>query len=396
MVTIEAIDALVEKAALGLPIIFIGPLPNQTYPVLSSTQNALTSAISKLLATKGVYQIQRTEDLPALLSKIGIKPRVSLECSTNPVLSVYRSAKDIDYVYLFNDQPGSARCNATISASRVTPYSYNAWTGAQRPLLRYSVDKSTFSFSAELNSNETAIIALHRGEPGSQRSYTSSSDSLVSLEASKNSILALVTGPTVITSSTGEVYRLQPRLTGTQNLKNWDLTVEDWHSASDRLAVQTEIANHTFTNTTLVPWNRLVSPIDGSSLEKVSGVGHYTTKFTVPTTPSNSKNSLFGILKLPLIQHTARVYIDGKLQPPVDPVKPVVQLDGLVSGKTYELRIEVTTTLFNRIKAEANSTWVVGQTAGQLQPLYASMPFTEYGLVGDVNITWGEKIVIAK
>lgn len=395
VVTIEAIDAIAEKAALGLPIIFIGPLPSQTYPVVSSTQSALTSAISKLLAIRGVHRIESTEDLPGLLSRIDIKPRVFLNCSTSPVLSVYRSTDDIDYIYLFNDQSGSTRCSVTISASRVTPYLYNAWTGAQRPLLQYSASNSTFSFSVEFHSNETAIIALHPNDSGSQNGYTSSSDSLVSLEASENETLALVTGPAVITSSTGQVHRLQPRLTGTHTLTNWNLVIEDWHSASNRLLVETQITNHSFINTTLVPWNRLVSPIDGSSLEKVSGVGHYTTELIVPATPSNSSHGLFGILKLPLIQHTARVYIDGNLQPPVDPVNPIAQLDGLIPGTTHQLRIEITTTLFNRIKAEPNSTWVVGQTAGQLQPLYATLPFMEYGLVGDVNITWGEKMVIS-
>ncbi|KAF2108840.1 hypothetical protein BDV96DRAFT_636539 [Lophiotrema nucula] len=396
VITVKAAEALVNKASAGLPIIFIGSAPSQTYPATASTQSSLASAVSKLLASPMVHQVKTINDVPMLLSKMSIKPHISLDCSSNPVLPVHRSAGDVDYIYLFNDQAVSAKCNASISASGVTPYIYNSWTGSQTPLLQYSTSNSTINIPIALRSNETTIIALHHNTTSPRCTFTATSGSLHSFDTANNGTVALVTGPAALTSSTGRISQLTPTVIGVQNLTTWDIVIEDWHSSDNRLLVQTEIIDHRFIDTTtLVPWTQLVSAIDGSSLERVSGVGHYLTDITVPTAVSNSSNPVFGILSLPMIQHTARVYIDGNVQAPIDPVRPEILLEGLVPGTTYQLRVEITTTLFNRIKAEANLTWIVGQVAGQLQPAYATLPYEKYGLLDPVTITWGEKMAVS-
>lgn len=101
-----------------------------------------------------------------------------------------------------------------------------------------------------------------------------------------------------------------------------------------------------------------------------------------------------GLLKLPRIRHTARVYIDGVQLDPVDPVNPLVELGPLKPGDEHEIRVDVSTTLFNRIKAESNDTLVLGQKVSVMQPLYDTLPFEEYGLVGTVMLEWGVEVKI--
>jgi hypothetical protein len=163
------------------------------------------------------------------------------------------------------------------------------------------------------------------------------------------------------------------------NLTRWDLSIQDFHAPRRRSQVQTATTSHKFSNIALRPW-RAISP----SLASVGGIGRYSTSFTVPNAPR-----IQGKLSLGPIIHTARVYIAGRRLPPIDPVNPVIDISSYISpGQTYKIIVEVTTPLFNRIKTDANQTKIAGSTAGELQPLYASTPYQEYGLMGPVVVIW--------
>jgi hypothetical protein len=375
-------------ASAGLPIIFVGSVPTQAYPTDSLRQSALAAATKSLLSLVNVHQIGSTNQLPSLLSELGIQPRVALTSTSSSVYSVYRSSAEVDYIYLFNDQAIPINCTCNITTSGRVPYIYDAWTGSQTPLLQYEATNTGISIPLGFKSNETTIIALHRSTLPPKCIFPSTSGALHSLTSTSNVTHALITGLATLESSAGKIYTFNPTLPAPTNLTSWDLVIEDWHSASDRFAVQTEITNHTFTNISLVPWT-LIS----DSLTHVSGIGHYTTRFTVPVPTSNS-SGLVGILSFPLIQHTARAYLNATLLPPIDPVNPVVLLEGLKSDKTYELSIEVSTTLFNRVKYERDEIMVVGQVAGVRQPLYKSMPYESYGLVGTAMLSWAERVTV--
>lgn len=86
-----------------------------------------------------------------------------------------------------------------------------------------------------------------------------------------------------------------------------------------------------------------------------------------------------------------RAYINGKQLPAIDPTNPVLDIASYIkAGKRYELMVEVTTPLFNRIKTDANQTMIWGSIAGEVQPLYAAMPYQEYGLLGPVSVQWAD------
>lgn len=86
-----------------------------------------------------------------------------------------------------------------------------------------------------------------------------------------------------------------------------------------------------------------------------------------------------------------RAFLNGEQLSPIDPTDPVLDITAYIEGgKRYELMIEVTTPLFNRIKTDANQTMVWGSIAGVVQPLYAAMPYQEYRLLGPVSVQWGD------
>lgn len=382
--SVAAVEAMVKMASKGLPIVFVGPPLTQSYPADARSQSALDSAVGRLLSSANVYRVNSVDQLPALLAERKVAPRIGLSCASNPIYSVWRSSVDVDFVYLFNDQSRAAECTATIMASGVIPYIYNSWTGSQSQLVQYTAKNSSLSIPLSLKANESLVLGLHRSTEKRTCTIQQTAGNLRSLNVSAGNIEAIISGSTTLSTSSGNPLHLNASLPPPTNLTSWNLVLEDWHSAPDRYAVQTEISNHTFRNISLVPWNQL-----STQLNPVSGIGHYTTRFTVPRYNSSS-SPLVGILKLPLVQHTARAFLDEEWLGPIDPINPVISLQNLKNGREYELRIEVATTLFNRIKAEANQTWIVGQVAGVRQPKYNTLPYEKYGLVGNVVLEWGE------
>lgn len=367
-------------ASSGLPIIIIGSPPTQVVPVDSSRQSKLNMAIKDLLLSKTVYKAATIDEIPGLLADRRILPRVALNCSSNPVLPVQRSTEHVEYVFLFNDQAKNVSCTATIEDPRMVPYVYSAWTGVQSRLSIYTYTNSSLSIPLTLRANETTILAFERSSAPRSTSFQITG-ALHSIMSDPNRNIAVVTGKTEIICSNGRTLQVDPPLPAPTNLSTWNLTVEDWNSAPDRYSVQTEITNHTFTNISLVAWNLI-----HTSLQSVGGIGHYTARFT---TPMSVNSTLLGILKLPLIQHTARAYLDGNQLQPVDPVNPIIDLGALETGKEYELRVDISTTLFNRIKTDRNEIRFLGQNVDTLQPLYRTLPFQENGMIGSVIIEWG-------
>ncbi|OAG01255.1 uncharacterized protein CC84DRAFT_280989 [Paraphaeosphaeria sporulosa] len=386
--TTEAVEALTKFAAQGLKIIFIGAPPNQSYPVDAASQKTFNSAMARLLSGPNIHHTDNIDQLPALLREADINPRVELNCTPGAVSTVYRSSDGVDYIYFFNDQDESPRCGATVEAAGVVPFVYNGYTGTQSPLLQYTTSDTHISLAPTLKANETLIIALHRNVPQPACTMVQSSPYIRSVNALEGNLHAIVThSPYVLATSTGKTKQFDTSLPQTINLTTWNLTVEDWHSAPDRFAIENEITNHTFSNISLVPWSQI-----SAALQPVSGIGCYTTTFAAPSEADFS--ALVGYLSLPLIQHTARVFLDGEWLGPIDTANPIVPLHGLEKDRQYELRVDVSTTLFNRVKAEADQVWMVGQVASHQNEKYGSAPYEEYGLVGGVSIEWGYSVEV--
>ncbi|KAH2065611.1 hypothetical protein KXW21_006105 [Aspergillus fumigatus] len=334
---------VVKFAQKGLPVVFVGGLPQVT----SNSQ-------AGQIVEDGW---RRLRNLPSVqfissLAEAGVRPDVLPSCTTGTLRVVKRSRPDdeVDYVFLHNDQAVPTSCQISIQDHKArTPHLLNAWTGEKKMIESFERRSAMVTVSLQFAPNETSILSLEK----------SGSRDLTKLTKTAS-------------SSTIRHY-------GIANLTRWDLSLEDFHAPHSRFQVQTAITSHNFSNIAIRPWSA-ISP----ELAKVGGIGRYSTSFTVP-----SVSRIRGKLSLGPIIHTARVYIGGQRLPPVDPVNPVIDISSYIRpGQTYKLIVEVTTPLFNRIKTDANHTKIAGSTAAELQPLYASTPYQEYGLMGPVVVTW--------
>ena len=388
IITVEAVESLTEFAHQGLKVIFVGAPPNQSYPLNAASQQKFEPAMKLLLTAPNVYHTDGVDNLPLLLKEAGVGSRVYLGCNTSELHTVYRSAVEVDYIYIFNDQDKSQECDLSIHAAGVVPYTYDAWTGSQSPLLQHVSSNSSISITTALKANESLAIALHRNASQPACGITQTSPNIRSVAASNGCLQVVITqSPYELTTSTGKTTRFNATLPPSTNLTTWNLTIEDWHSVPDRFAIENEITNHTFHNVSLVPWSQI-----SDTLQNVSGIGHYTVTFQTPYDVGSP--SLVGYLNLPLVQHTARVYLDGEWLGPINPFNPIIPLKNLENGKVYELRIDVSTTLFNRVKSERDIIWMVGQVASKKTATFANLPYERYGLVGNVNIDWGYSVEV--
>ena len=388
IITVKAVEAATSFAKAGLPIVIIGMPPNQTLPALEQPQVTLATNLQQLLAMESVRSLPSIEDLPSTLADLGLTPRTSMSCASGPVYNVWRSDIDAgtDYVFFYNDQNVTTTCqvNLTTVAGK-TPYIYDAWTGTQVPLLEYTQSGSILSVPITLQGNQTMIISLQAKSPsaGPKCQIARTSTNVRSLKYENSKIKANVLGPATISSSSGKTWSFSTSPAPATRLSTFNITVEDWHAPGDRFMVKTAITQHNFSSHALVPWAELFP-----DSKTWAGVGRYNTSFTVPAASPNA-TGIGGILHLGPVVHTMRAYIDGQRLPPIDPAEPVVDISSyLKGGVTHELMIEVTTPLFNRIKATANQTQIWGTIAGEAQPLYATMPYQEYGLLGPVSVQW--------
>lgn len=406
IITLEAAQAVLDFSQAGLPIIVVGgasALPNQTYP--SRDVEQLAKITAQLAQSPEVHFAASVNEIPGILSGLSISPKAGLNCTSNPVYPVVRSDvnSSTEYVFLYNDQYISADCTfsfTSASGSNAVPSVYNAFTGAQEELVEYTTDGSVYTLPVNLAANETTILVFKSGSHTNNTSkpfVTSSSENIASIRrsnSSDSSVLATVTasGSASLTFDSGKTTTFGVSLPASLDLPTWDIEIEDWHAPDDRFDVEagTAITLHNFTDHALVPWTQL-----GAGFESVSGVGRYTTRFTVPSLPSSnssasgSSSQIGALLSLGPVVNTIRASINGVQLAPIDPARPVVDISGyVVEGEEHELQVEVTTTLFNRIKSEADRVQVWGQVASAQQSKYATQGPCEYGLLGPVTLEW--------
>jgi hypothetical protein len=236
-----------------------------------------------------------------------------------------------------------------------------------------------------LNGNATRIIAfakdksLHGQRPPSL-SVTDSSKNIIGFRSKDGGIIAQAVGNGSVMLSNGTVAQIQANVPAASTLKTWNITIEDWRPTSDLSSTQTEVTNHTLLNNELKPW------VD-YNLSNVSGIGHYTTVFSLA--------SLNAKLSLGTIQHTVKGFLNDHELPPINLFNPVIDISAYSQIGINKLQIEVSTTLFNAVKSRSSTIMTAGVPASLANPLLSeNSTSAEYGLLGPVVVTPFEDVRI--
>jgi hypothetical protein len=391
-ISVSGAENILRLSRAGLPIIFIGTPPEEADSAAPGAQSNVSVLMQKILASSNTHQVSSIASVPELLSGLNLTPRVALGCGGGDIFPVWRHDAPVqtDYVYLFNQGESVANCPLTFSVSKdAMPFVYDAWTGNQSALFTYDRSAAGVTVEVSLATNQTMILAFKPASAGGgvqdPWAVNNGTKPIFKRAASGNTTVGLF-GPTTIESASGKNWSFNVTVPAPTNLNSWNITIESWHSVSNRSAVQNAVTTTSFANHSLVAWKLL-----GDGYESISGIGTYSAVFTVPTGTHQGK--LGARLRLGPVDNTVRVWVDGLALPPVDITNAVVDIGDVLGsnaapGSSHIVQVQVSSTLFNRVKADLDTVMVFGAPASYLQPEYAASDPKDYGLLGPVVLEW--------
>ncbi|MBR2812672.1 MAG: hypothetical protein IKD69_14960 [Solobacterium sp.] len=343
----DTVKRLQDYADNGLKIIFIGETPSEK---ASMQDEDITDAMNTLLANANVTVIDSIDKTLKALQDAGVEPDAGYHNET--LLASHRQADDMDCYYLYNY--GNTKNYREIAEAKAVdtdvtlkgegrPYVLNAWTGTVEP--------------AAYEETENGIITHIHLEPNDSMIIVLSKDALAEAADPAESIKEEIT------------------------VEGWDLDIESWTMGDTVLDTEKTMIEVGTVND-LKAWKEL-----DEALTDVSGIGTYTTTFTVPEDWDGlGAELLVGSTNGSL----AEVTVNGQVVGVIDTRELALDIsDALVIGEN-EISIKVASTLTNRMFQRnygAGAGWgVEGSEGGGMFGSADVVRPQDYGLTGGICV----------
>ncbi|KAH8883752.1 hypothetical protein GQ53DRAFT_663304 [Thozetella sp. PMI_491] len=384
-ITPAASARLLEFASTGLPIFIVGNIPNTT--VGTSGQSIVSGNMANVTTQySNVKVLTAAEFSHSTLSDAGVMPRTYIRSNNAPsqLYTFWRSdeALDLEIVFLLNRGPKASFNIIFDVPSAYYPYVLDAWTGSQSPLLVYNRSSAGLEISLVLSANQTMLLAFTPGK-GEIPHVSALSSNIAGLQ--------LVDGEIRATVSDGkQAYVVMPdgarkavavpslcqSTPSTLTIHAWNLTIESYQPASDLLDVAgTRKIVKVGMLETLLTW------INIPGAEQISGIGTYESVFNLPAWNGSVVTSIsFG----PVLS-TLRAWVNGQVVPAVDPAEAIADITDLVIPGLNYIKIEVSSSLFNAVKANLEELTSAG-IAPNNPALYSETAWAGFGLIGPVVV----------
>ncbi|KAF5584443.1 glycosyl hydrolases family 2 sugar binding domain-containing protein [Fusarium pseudocircinatum] len=356
-ITLQAIENIKKLAVAGLPVILVGS------PMFLPT-NRLGDEAKTWAAYKGLSKLpsvhQRDKgEVAATLKSLGLIPKVNTISDKAWKHARRRdSANGMDLISILGaSQPSTGIVKI---ACRGVPYRFNAWTGAQEPVLLYTTDRlsRTINIPLSLAANQTTILVVSEKplkhihapvvhivkQPDGVLGAKVISNHEIELRATSKS-----SGGRVILSNGATHVIKRFDVPEVVELEKWTLTTEHWEAPSnfsDASAIASK-RNSTYTLTApLRSWTEL-----GPELTNPSGLGYYSTSFTWPPSRYSTEHLHGAYVKFEPVKHAMKLWVNGKRLPPVDPRDPFVDLGHFLKRGENEIVAVVPTTMWNYVRS---------------------------------------------
>ena len=375
-IPVGAAKTLLSLAQQGLKVVVVGDWSAARGTGLSTSEEdaQVRAAVAELRALPNVTTVADDASIPTGLAALGVTRTV--EHATSTLMHVHRQEPLVDYFYVANarhaenrrinrvEQDVVFRC----SVPEAVPYAMDAWTGELTRVAQYAQDGDRFTIRVGLNPGETTLIAIGAsdwyagGAPGAKHAVATTADA-VRFDGPNLVVRSAAGGTVETTLSNGRFVRTPVApAPAAPTVGTWTLEVEDWTPGAQPW--QTEVTTRTVELTSLVAWTQI------PGLADVSGIGRYATTVTAPDDWTADAGAW---LDLGTTFDTVRVTLNGERLPAVSPLVTKLDLGNRLRPGANRLVVEVTTTLFNRLRTTHAS--VFGSSTRQ-----------NYGLLGPVKV----------
>ncbi|KAL4738183.1 hypothetical protein BDV11DRAFT_216141 [Aspergillus similis] len=385
----DAIWKVQTYAQQGLPVILSGGDPG-LYPsgAAGSSSIEFAAALDALKKTAHVYPTTAT-GVAQQLQELGLQPMVEVK-SNGTWYAIWREgtkgSRDA-LCFIFNN--ADTLTTGTIDvATTLTPYLLDAWTGNRKSLLLYQTIGNRTRIPLTLHARQSVLLEfgkpshskhLHATQlPKTVIGYSYNRDNTIQLHIREGS------WDSPIRLSDGREYRPSPvRAAGAPfSLTGWTLTVEHWE-APENLSDASVIAvkrNTTHSLASLVSWTEI------PSLTNTSGIGRYAARFPWP--PSDKASTDGAYIRLPQIIHAARLFVNGKALPALDPTFPQVDISPyIIRGRQNLVQIEAPTTMWNYLRSLIDELTFMGLSVIRIFSALGVVPeIVDNGIIGDVQV----------
>ena len=408
----ESAQVLYNWAKSGLPVVIVeGPTQEQIRnTMVKENQSAaittgyndgkdeqLAELMTQIKALDTVATVQTQEEAYDALISLGVHPRAEYsDPNQQNLLSVLRKDNDASYLYVYNYMyEDDQNYVGQISVDGIyKPYVLNTWTGETTELAEYSYQGDRTILNVDLAPGDIMVFAL---DPNAKQDTTvimKNNVEQVTIEDGNTVMYVPDSGKSALIYSDGTTYETENNTVPEDiTLDKWNLTVQDWQPGEKLYRTEDRGLGYTTTEVTydtkkvdinvgqteLIPWKDM--PQVG---EDVSGVGTYTTTFTLPENWDQKHNVLifnaesFG-------GGTASIFVNGQ-KVLVNMDNHTADLSEYVQTGENTIEVRVTSSLRNRMKEQGyGSYWSI---------LHSNPESDSYGMVGEVVLETYNKVAV--
>ena len=445
MIKLESAQKLLELAKRGLPVVIVdgltenlrlGPGGNPpavyaTYPEAVAYSHSFDGKDAQLAAVidelKGLDNViaLSPEGLPdnpvsphpdspgyedtyftgktgilEALQELGVRPRAEYVEPSQTFLTNMRKTDNEIYLFAYNYMDKldyfrrpTAGTKSTVSISidgAGKPYIYDVWTKEMAEVGEYTIEDGRTIFDVTLEAGATAYYILNLQDQGGIHAVSTDADKVV-LANGGLAVYATESGTYTTKLSDGSVVVSEIIAPDNINLPVWNLVVEDWNEGQKMYRYEDRGKGYTTKEvwfetlktdidvgpTSLIPWKD-ISAVGQS----VSGLGFYTTKFTLPANWSDNNGAY---LKVDSVGgNLAAVYVNGQKAKGFDFITCELDVSELLQPGENEIRVETSSSLRNRLKQRGHSNARSASEFNENNP--NGYPYDDYGMMGEAKL----------
>lgn len=305
-------------------------------------------------------------------------PDVQLNAS---IINHHRVDGDLDYFLLVAASPADFAVNRKVivndakadvilprRSKKAVPFLMNLWTGEVTPIAQYEeVSDTQIKVHVYIKAYSSMMIGMF---PVDKKPVHAISSDALSIRRDESGLYlrSNITGSYTTALSNGKKVSTEVKeIPEIRELKNWQLSVQDWHPTSNISSAETVYTTHTLKDLeTLQPWTSYDELLD------VSGIGTYTTSFTLEKWSAGTG----AVLEIPDFIGSFRMKVNGKRLPAQDQLDTEYDIGPWLKKGKNNLEIEVATTLINRLRVVSPAAY--GVSARQAYGLVSPIMFKPY------------------